>query len=316
MTSHNQVPTPIEKLINNLAQSIHGSLTSASATEFIALAVDAYNGHSCDRSASGDRVALGDNFVRAEGMTGARFSQPSAARGRRFSRGGIINEIVPADNPPEQLGGQVPYAHISRGVGMALTAEQVEDVRTLVGYGEADYSEAFNRLRALTHVDRLAEAITNWTLNVPAPVDPVDGIRNFPRCGHYLDEARCTRRIHDGDHEVVQGDEVIVWPAGEPDPAPAEEDRCDLYAETESGDARQCTRRDGHTAHHHIDPPAPTETESWPTWQEVPEGRTVRAKNRHTYTKRDGILCIGTSTMKSCMATSTQHLAPFVAAEG
>lgn len=58
----------------------------------------------------------------------------------------------------------------------------------------------------------------------------------------------------------------------------------------------------------------PAETD-WPTWQEVPEGMTVKAKNRHTYTKRDGILCIGTSTMKSCMATSTHHLAPFVAAE-
>ena len=104
MTSHNQVPTPIEKLINNLAQSIHGSLTSASATEFIALAVDAYN------RPAGDRDTLGDNFARANGMTGARFSQPSAARGRRFARGGIINEIVPADNPPEQLGGQVSHA--------------------------------------------------------------------------------------------------------------------------------------------------------------------------------------------------------------
>ncbi|WP_311053100.1 hypothetical protein [Rhodococcus qingshengii] len=54
--------------------------------------------------------------------------------------------------------------------------------------------------------------------------EPVDTIRNFPRCGHYLDEARCTRRIHDGDHEVAQGDEVIVWPAGEPATEPAEEE--------------------------------------------------------------------------------------------
>lgn len=39
---------------------------------------------------------------------------------------------------------------------------------------------------------------------------------------------------------------------------PAEEERCDFYAETEQHGDLQCKRRDGHTGHHHIDP-APAE---------------------------------------------------------
>ncbi|MGM5065707.1 hypothetical protein EU244_012735 [Rhodococcus qingshengii] len=82
--------------------------------------------------------------------------------------------------------------------GMALTAEQVEDVRTVSWYTGAGLSRApmaeIHRLRAL-------------------------------------------------------------FPATEP----ADEERCDFYAETEQHGYLQCKRRDGHTAHHHIDPPAPAE---------------------------------------------------------
>ncbi|AEV51918.1 hypothetical protein [Prescottella equi] len=62
--------------------------------------------------------------------------------------------------------------------------------------------------------------------------------------------------------------------------------------------------------------PDGTPEKPWPTWQDVPEGATVRAKNRRIYTKRDGALCVGTSTMTSCMALSTEHLAPFVRVDG
>ncbi|ERB53488.1 hypothetical protein N806_20310 [Rhodococcus sp. P27] len=61
-------------------------------------------------------------------------------------------------------------------------------------------------------------------------------------------------------HRAKERLRPVLFPATEP----ADEERCDFYAETESGDARQCTRRDGHTAHHHIEPVCaePTEAEA------------------------------------------------------
>lgn len=61
--------------------------------------------------------------------------------------------------------------------------------------------------------------------------------------------------------------------------------------------------------------PATAETE-WQTWQEVPDGRTVRTRSGHIYTKRDGDMYIGVSAMKSHLSiTADDRLAPFVAAE-
>lgn len=51
----------------------------------------------------------------------------------------------------------------------------------------------------------------------------------------------------------------LLPPALFPATEPADEERCDFYAETEQHGYLQCKRRDGHTAHHHIDPPAPGE---------------------------------------------------------
>ncbi|MHD0295017.1 hypothetical protein RCF19_03995 [Rhodococcus qingshengii] len=114
-----------------------------------------------------------------------------------------------------------------------VTAEQVENLRTareelrgyrnFTGYGRSHVNQLIAAVDALFPATEPAEATIDSMLKVPTPVEPVDGIRNFPRCGHYLDVARCTRREHEGDHESTQGDEVIVWPAGEPDPEPAED---------------------------------------------------------------------------------------------
>ncbi|MDV8006766.1 hypothetical protein [Rhodococcus sp. IEGM 1318] len=43
------------------------------------------------------------------------------------------------------------------------------------------------------------------------------GLGSLPRCTHYLDDARCTRVVHDGHHEVTDGDSVITWPARVPE---------------------------------------------------------------------------------------------------
>ncbi|MDE8648179.1 hypothetical protein PXH69_24740 [Rhodococcus qingshengii] len=45
-----------------------------------------------------------------------------------------------------------------------------------------------------------------------------EGIGTLPRCLHHLDESRCTRSVHEGHHEATEGDVVITWPSGEPDP--------------------------------------------------------------------------------------------------
>ncbi|MER5837592.1 MULTISPECIES: hypothetical protein [Streptomyces] len=94
--------------------------------------------------------------------------------------------------------------------GMTLTAEQVKDMRTVLGL--------------------------NGSQDIKVVLDVIKVV---------LDAQARLRAL---------------FPATEP----AEEERCDFYAETESGDARQCTRRDGHTAHHHIEPVCaePTEAEA------------------------------------------------------
>lgn len=123
--------------------------------------------------------------------------------------------------------------------------------------------------------------------------EPVDTIRNFARCGHYLDEARCTRRIHDGDHEVVQGDKVIVWPAGEPDPEPAEEEaeaeavtRCPIcfglngshntiherYPTGGGGTNKPCPNSSPVVS-------TPSKTGPWPSIEKVPTGLVVIGTN-------------------------------------
>lgn len=264
--------------------------------------------------------------------------------------------------------------------GMALTAEQVEDVRELVGILDLDDEEFWNLRSALFPATEPTEGPRELICpcrgrfgfhdcnTVSTPAEPTEEHRSFPTIqdvpnntlfhthggnGSSLfvrnqsgDLRLClnagpewSKLLQEGDFPPFSGPFVEVpWskfpqPPADPfaQPAPAEP----AEEETKAGTADAMQRRfiaeirsmnpdmviskrldDLEAELNASSPvvPAPAETGPWQTWQEVPEGRTVQAKNRHTYTKRDGILCIGTSTMKSCMATSTHHLAPFVAA--
>lgn len=248
--------------------------------------------------------------------------------------------------------------------GMALTAEQVEDVRLIV-WSEGDIADAaYNRLRALFPAAEPAEErCQKWAVRVAGGIET--GIQCVLPAGHecfhyYVQPIH--NYVHPAPAEPAEEETNLAAVAQEPrrfDPAvhrclhgrscicedianAARATRLAEPAEEETKTEALTTFLEGVLDYDSADMgwhlpgdwdptdladaivhaptafspvvPAPTETE-WPTWHEVPEGRTVLAKNRHTYTKRDGILCIGTSTMKSCMATSTQHLAPFVAAE-
>ena len=55
-----------------------------------------------------------------------------------------------------------------------------------------------------------------WKSWPAEPAKEPDGIGRLPRCPHYLDDARCTRVVHDGHHEAADGDSVITWPANGP----------------------------------------------------------------------------------------------------
>jgi hypothetical protein len=187
--------------------------------------------------------------------------------------------------------------------GMALTAEQVEDVRTVVftKSGSDTYllaGETVDRLRAL------------FPATEPA-------------------EERCPTCNDSGDVHRMDGEWLGVCdcPAGTPFPAPAEPAEEETKAEACSGggDMHPCVLAAGHAGVHTDSRglrwnypasspvvPAPTETGPWDSIEEVPEGVTVRGTNPVAGLWRGGPYWKSVSPEHSAAVSS---LAPFVAAE-
>lgn len=136
-----------------------------------------------------------------------------------------------------------------------------------------------------------------------AATELVDDVRNFPRCPHHLDDARCTRREHEGDHEIAEGDLVVVWPGAPAEPA-ADEAVCGESIRLR-GVAHTCERTQGHLGPHFAptensgdeetrlaevlqNPPAsePAKAE-WPSLDAVPaDVRKVRDNGDDQYRRR------------------------------
>jgi hypothetical protein len=174
--------------------------------------------------------------------------------------------------------------------GMALTAEQVEDVRTLVGHGGSDYAEAFNRLRALFPATEPDEDVgeIGWYRTMT----PEFAAKNFgfPDVTGWV--AGNTFVASDEGKWLWDGTEwgFVVYPSAPVEPT-EEETKAELCA------VRLCVLPARHSGVHAdreglrwnnpaSSPvvPAPTETGPWQTWQEVPEGVKYKSRaDRHPH---------------------------------
>lgn len=214
--------------------------------------------------------------------------------------------------------------------GMALTAEQVEDVRQALdelasARDECDTWDLYDRLRALFPATAPAEefkpsqsideAVTRvWKAFTPTPAEPAEVN------GNICTERNSSTLVDEGRESGGRMDRYTCIPA----PAePAEEEtkaqRCP--SEIEGWGCSLTNGHDGdHTAHDQDGPaytwpasspvvPAPTETGPWPSWDRIQTKNVERILRLVSYNSNFH------RVFREQARIAAESLAPFVAAE-
>ncbi|MGC0364785.1 hypothetical protein ABH922_002769 [Rhodococcus sp. 27YEA15] len=219
--------------------------------------------------------------------------------------------------------------------GLALTAEQVEDVRLVIEAAKPSGVLAY-RLLALFPATEPAEATLNAELKVPAPSDESARAGKAPTAEVEVMQWDGTRKsiqticdwVNSFDDELDDPTISYCFSSAAPD------DVLDVSLATNEGDFVRVSggdfivrdtqgnfyRRD-RNAYATVDAtppvaPAPAETD-WPTWDAVPEGVKYRSEGdpRSCYfVNHGGIIYLASGRPSTVSEFAMQELAPFVAA--
>ncbi|MCW2300617.1 hypothetical protein [Rhodococcus erythropolis] len=175
----------------------------------------------------------------------------------------------------------VQRSHTAKAVQSWMTL----DLWTDLGKNDKDFDAEYERQGfGDLWATLLGEVRARIQSTTPAPVEPAEE-ETKARCLSEIEGWVCSLTTgHDGDHTAYVPDRSAhIWPASSPVV------------------------------------PAPTETGPWKTWQEVPEGRTVRATNGERFRKAGvGAIHLYSDGVGDCCEifdVGDLQPAPFVAAE-